>query len=65
MKILAVDNYDRETVADIVVAENVQPYYAAAIADFLQGRFGGEGASRFYRAVDDDCKPWRGMEELV
>ncbi|MEZ2132505.1 MULTISPECIES: hypothetical protein [unclassified Sinorhizobium] len=65
MKIIAKDNFDRESVADILVAENVPEYYAPRIASFLQETHGGEYASRFYEAVGDDYRLWRGMEEFV
>ncbi|MDW9650823.1 hypothetical protein GOB33_22325 [Sinorhizobium meliloti] len=65
MKIVAKDNFDRESVADYLVAENVHLSYAHEIANFLQKTYGGEHASRFYEAVPDDYRLWRGMEELV
>lgn len=65
MKIIAKDNFDRESVADVLIAENVPLYYASSIAHFLQERHGGEQASRYYKAVDDNYVLWRGMEEFV
>ena len=65
MKIVAKDNFDRESVADVLIADNVPSYYAPAIADFLQERHGGEHASRYYQAVGDDYVLWRGMEEFI
>lgn len=65
MKIVAKDNFDRDSVADYLVAENVHLSYAHEIASFLQKRYGGEQASRFYKAVGDDYRLWRGMEELI
>lgn len=65
MKIIAKDNFARETVADTLIAESVPSYYADEIAEFLQKRYGGEQASRYYEAVGDDYVLWRGMEELV
>lgn len=65
MKIIARDNFARESVADTLIAENVPSYYAPAIAEFLQLKHGGERASRYYAAEGDDYVLWRGMEELV
>lgn len=65
MKIISKDNFAREAVADVLVAENVPPFYAPFIAEFLQGKYGGEQASRYYEAVDDNYVLWRGMEEFV
>lgn len=65
MKIIAKDNFARESVADVLVAESVHLSYAHEIASFLQKTYGGEHASRYYEAVADDYRLWRGMEELV
>lgn len=65
MKIIAKDNFARESVADVLIAENVHLSYAHEIATFLQATYGGDNESRFYEAVSDDYRLWRGMEELV
>lgn len=65
MKIIAKDNFDRENVADYLVAENVHLSYAHEIATFLQSKYGGEQASRYYTVVDDEYRLWGGMAELV
>ena len=64
MKIICTDNYARETVADQLVAENVKPFMAALIVSLLNGD-PARGHYNWYRAVEDDHKLWRGMEELV
>jgi hypothetical protein len=35
MKIVLVDNYARENISDVLIAENVPESYALKIADFL------------------------------
>ncbi|CAM0067968.1 hypothetical protein VPHK460_0294 [Vibrio phage K460] len=65
MKIIAVDNFARENVADQLIAENVPKGYAYVMAEMLNVRFGGEDATKFFKPVSDDHKLWRGMEELV
>lgn len=55
MKIIAVDNFDREYVSDHLVCENVSEYYGNAIVKFLN-REGGDYSSYFYRLVSDDHK---------
>lgn len=65
MKIIATDNFNRETVADVLVAENVSAHYAEKIARYLQETHGGLSASRYYTAVEDDYALWRGMEEFM
>lgn len=62
MKIIAVDSYARENVADILVCENVNEYYAKLIVQLLN--YDKEN-SRWFVAVEDDHKLWRGMEEFV
>lgn len=65
MKIIAIDNFARESVADILIAENVNPNYVEDIVKFLQNEFGGHYAPRYFTAVEDDHVLWRGMEDLV
>lgn len=62
MKIICVDGYGKENVADILICENVNEYIGQRIVDFLN--YSGD-ESRWYKLVDDDHKLWRGMEELV
>ena len=65
MKIVAIDNFARESVADQLVAENVPEFYAESLRDFLQSKFGGEQASRYYQVFPDDHVLWRGIEEFI
>lgn len=59
MKIIAVSNFDNESVSDELVAENVTEYYAKRIVDFLNGKFSGTTALYYYRAVSDDHKLYK------
>ena len=52
MKIICKDNYDRETVSDSLVAENLSGYYAELIARLLNQHF-GEESQGFFEAVPD------------
>ena len=70
MKIIGVDNYDREMYEDILVCENVKSkYYANKIIDMLNYRMSLSNEERnsisfinslslvsdtFYKVVDDD-----------
>ena len=65
MKIIAVDNLARDYVADVLVAEKVNPVWADIIVDVLNINQSGEYAELYFKAVPDDHKLWRGMEELV
>lgn len=64
MKIIAVDNFAREYIADTLIAENVNEYMGKRIVDLLNDKE-NEHSQDFYRLVPDDYVLWRGMEELV
>lgn len=56
MKIIQVDNFNRETVSDTLIAENVNKMFAKHITDFLNEKFSGGASPNYYRAVDDNYK---------
>lgn len=65
MKIVCVDNYARESIADRLVAENIAlKDEADAICESLNENAGND-SNYFYKVVEDDYRLWRGMEELV
>jgi len=53
MKIVATDNFDRETVDDVLVCENVNAHYGDVIVEALNARIGDYGPW-FYKVVPDD-----------
>ena len=55
MKIIAIDNFNRENVDDMLVAENVNRYYGKLIVDLLNQKF-SVNYDWFYKLVDDDYK---------
>lgn len=59
MKIIAVDNFDRETHDDVLVCENVNEFYSKVIVEFLNDKYSGEHASEYYKAVEDDYKLYK------
>lgn len=65
MKIIGHSNFDLETVAEFLIAENVPPLYAQTICDAVNNKFSGDDALYFYHVKPDDYKLWRGMEDLV
>lgn len=67
MKIIAVDNFDRYGIADVLVAENIRlKHYAEAMCKALNDKFcNSDDAIRYYKVVDDEHKLWRGMAELI
>lgn len=64
MKVVLVDNFDRESVADLLLAENVSQEEAENIADAYNEK---QTDSAPYWAVvkNDDYRLWRGMEDLM
>ena len=64
LKIIAVDNFDRESVADKLIAENVSEYWGKRIVDALNEKL-HEDSLYYFKLVPDDYVLWRGMEELV
>lgn len=65
MKIIAVDNFARESVADWLVCENVRNETVGKIMVDALNRENGIDGGDFYKLVSDDHKLWRGMEELI
>ncbi len=65
MKIIAIDNFDRDRVRDVLIAENVHANYIDEIVELLQKKHGGNYASYYYTARPDDYVLSRGMEDLV
>lgn len=65
MKIIAKDNFDRECIADELIAENVPEYYVDTMVDALNKTYSGEDALRWFVSKPDDYVLWKGMEELV
>lgn len=53
MKIISVDNFGRDNISDILIAENVNEYYAKLIIEKLNSN-DNEHSYNFYRAVNDD-----------
>lgn len=61
-KVVCTDNYARESVAERLVAENLDEESAKLLAERLNGR---RSDGEWYAVKSDDYTPWRGMEELV
>lgn len=53
MKIIGRDNFDRDTVDDVLVAENVLEKYAEDMAQLLNEKF-GPGYSDYWFVVEKD-----------
>lgn len=63
-KIIAVDNYARESVADSLVCENVTETYGNTIVELMNADL-SRPDNNWYKLVPMDHKLWRGMEELI
>jgi len=60
MKIVKVDNFDRENTSDVLIANNVHNFYAEYIAEALNKKFSpGDHSPDFFRAVENDYKPYK------
>ena len=55
MKVIAVDNFNSESVSDILIAENLTLEQAVYIVN-ARNSGGGNYTSWYYRAVEDDYK---------
>jgi hypothetical protein len=55
MKIICVDNYDREYYDDVLIAENVHDYYGEIIVNLLNNREHGD-SDDFFKLVPDEYK---------
>lgn len=60
MKIIGVDNFDRDYVSDILVCEKIHESYATAVCEALNEKFGGPYATRFFKVVNDDHELYEG-----
>lgn len=56
MKIIMVDNFDRDYVDDKLIADNVTPMYASTIVEALNNKYSGDTSPHFFRAVQDEYK---------
>lgn len=64
MKVAGLDNLARESVADVLVRDEMNPQAAQAMADEMNAE-AGLNPPRWYVAVEDDYRLSRGMEDLV
>jgi len=59
MKIIKTDNFDRDCISDVLIAENVNEYYGKFITGVLNKKYSGEHSPDFYRLVQDDYKLYK------
>ena len=64
-KLILVDNFNREHIADVLVEDNLDEKDANERADKYNDEHRNMNWNWFAKAVSDDYKLWRGMEELI
>ena len=64
-KLILVDNFNREHIADVLVEDNLDEKEANERANKYNDEHRNMSWNWFAKTVSDDYKLWRGMEELV
>ena len=64
MKVIGTSNFADESVADVLVEEDLSDREAEDMADAMNAKEGND-SHYYYQAVEDNARLWRGMEELV
>jgi len=54
MKIICEDNYNREHISDVLIAENVNEFYGKIIVKFLLSKYTSRTTSEYFKLVEDD-----------
>lgn len=65
MKIVAIDNFGRETIPDLIIAENVNETFLDIIINLLNDKFSGETSNIFFIKKEDDYVLSKGMADLI
>ena len=58
MKIIRVDNFDKDFISDGLIAENVNEFFAKLIAKLLN-KYTGVNSQDYFKAVPDDHKLYK------
>jgi len=56
MKIICIDNFNRDSISDILICTNINEYIGLKVVNFLNEAFGGDTSVNYYRLVKDDHK---------
>lgn len=56
MKIIMIDNYDRETIDDVLIAENISNFYASCVVEALNAKYSGDRSPYYFALVKDNHK---------
>ena len=64
MKIVNVDNLNRESTADTLVAENINEYWGKKVVELLNDDTHYQ-SNDYFKLVENNHVLWRGMDELL
>lgn len=56
MKIVIVDNFNRDYVSDRLLCENIHEHYGKAVVDFLNQQFSSNSSQDYFALRPDDYK---------
>ena len=56
MKIVQVDNFDRDYISDVLIAENVNEHFGEFLVGVLNDKYSSNNCPEYYRLVPDDYK---------
>lgn len=59
MKIICVDNFNRDTHSDRLVCENIDKFYGEIVVKSLNDKLSGEYSGSYFRLVEDDYKLYK------
>ena len=65
MKIVAIDNFGRDYVPDLLIAENVNETFLNKIVELLNNKFSGEHSDIFFVVKEDDYVLAKGLVDFV
>lgn len=65
-KIIGCDNFNRESEAEWLVADNVRSEEIGnVLVDALRAKYSGDNSPTWFKLEKADYKLWRGMEEFI
>lgn len=56
MKIILVDNFDRNRINDILIVSNINKIWGERIVNLLNDKFSGNHSADFFKLVEDNHK---------
>ncbi len=65
MKIVGVSNFGKDSIADVLIAENVHKNYINDIVDYLNKKHSDINSTYYMLKKENDYKLWQGLQELV